>query len=175
MDIDFAQPKLGGDILPLDNGTPTEFIYPRSIQPPSFDEKKAFLTGLRTLLPKSAILATCFPQQPRNAPPIRRLPRTITSFYHPKYKKLSPASLSKCCEQVFTSEIKITEEESCYLAKCTRLQSQSATWFEHRRGRLTASKFKAVCRTSITNPSQSLIAQILQWSSFPKSAAFRGE
>ena len=43
--------------------------------------------------------------------------------------------------------------------------------FEHRKGRLTASKFGAICRTSLSKPSKSLVDQILQQSSPPKSAA----
>ena len=93
------------------------------------------------------------------------------SINHPKYKKLSPTVLAKECERVFNEELKLSSEESKYLAESTRLQAQSHTWFEHRKGRLTASKFGAICHTSITKPSQSLVAQILQLSPMPKSAA----
>ena len=57
-----------------------------------------------------------------------------------------------------------------YLAESTRLQTQSHTWFEHRKGRLTASKFGAICHTSVTKPSMSLVAQIFQLRPMPKSA-----
>lgn len=62
-------------------------------------------------------------------------------------------------------------QKSKYLAMSTCLQTQSQLWFEHRKGRLTASKFGAICRTSISTPSKSLVSQILQVGSLPKSAA----
>ena len=55
----------------------------------------------------------------------------------------------------------MTEDEAAYLAEATKLQSKSLIWFEHRRARITASKFHTVCHTSITTPSRSLVQQIL--------------
>ena len=77
----------------------------------------------------------------------------------------------KECERVFSENLKVTSEESSYLAESTRLQVQSRVWFEHRKGQLVASKFRAICHTSVTKPSRSLVAQILQFSPMPKSAA----
>ena len=54
----------------------------------------------------------------------------------------------------FTSEIKVPSVE--YLAESTELQAHSLIWFEHREGRITASQFGAVCRSSIQTPSSSL-------------------
>lgn len=65
----------------------------------------------------------------------------------------------------------MTDEEGEYLAHSTRLQTQSHLWFEHRKGRLTASTFGAVCRTSVDKPSQSLVSKILQQCPPPKSDA----
>lgn len=45
------------------------------------------------------------------------------------------------------------------------------TWFEHRKGRLTASQFGAICRTSGDKPAKSLVKQLLQRDSTAKSAA----
>ena len=42
------------------------------------------------------------------------------------------------------------------------LQSESPLWFKHRKGRITASRFGAVCRTSVNSPSVSLLQSILQ-------------
>ena len=128
--------------------------------------------GLKTIFPKSAVLATCFPRRFASDSSVpQRLPCTITSLYHPKYKQLSRTVLAKECIRVFREELKVTSEESKYLSECTRLQAQSSTWYEHRRGRLTASKFGSICHTSVTKPSQSLVARILQHSPMPKSAA----
>ena len=94
----------------------------------------------------------------------------VTSLYHPRYKKLSQSDLAKECERDFSEKLKVTSEESKHLAESTRLQAQSHMWFEHRKDRLIASKFRAICHTSISKPSQSLVAQILQLSTMPKSA-----
>ena len=56
----------------------------------------------------------------------------------------------------------MTSSESHYLFKSTTLQSQSSIWYEHRKCRLTASQFGSICKTSIHNPSKSLIQSILE-------------
>ena len=130
IDIEFSQPKLG-----LENaGSPARRPGKR-IPVPTDEERKAFLTGLETIFPKSAVLATCFPQRFAGDSSVpQRLPHTITSLYHPKYKKLSRTVLAKECDQVFGEELKVTSEESKYLSESTRLQAQSSTWYEHRKG-----------------------------------------
>ena len=50
----------------------------------------------------------------------------------------------------------------------TRDQSKSKEWYRFRAGRITASRFKAACRTSTEKPSQSLIKAIC----YPKSSNF---
>lgn len=67
--------------------------------------------------------------------------------------------------------MKISKEEADYLAEVTQLQSESLVWFEHRRGRLTASHFRSFCHTKLENPSQSLISTVFQHNTPPKSAA----
>lgn len=62
----------------------------------------------------------------------------------------------------FREGLKISQGEADYLEKCTKLQMQSALSFSHRKGRITASKFGAVCHTSILSPSQSLVEGILK-------------
>ena len=57
------------------------------------------------IFPKLAILATCFPQAHSDSSVARRLPHTITSLYHPRYKELSQAELMKECERVFSEDL----------------------------------------------------------------------
>ena len=66
------------------------------------------------------------------------------------------------CERIVKGELKMTQEEADYLQQSTRLQAQSLLWFAHRKGRITASKFGAVCQTSVSSPSKSLVDSILQ-------------
>ena len=113
-------------------------------------------------MPTSAILTCVYPRQhPRPNPlPLRRLPSTIPSLYQPAYKDLTSCDAQARCREVF-SGLKVTEDEAAYLAEATKLQSKSLLWYEHRRARITASKFHTVCHTSITSPSRSLVQQIL--------------
>ena len=106
--------------------------------------------GLRKVYPKSAVLRTCFPLTSKATSAPKYLPHPIMSLYHPKHKAFSHGDLMKECERVF-KKLNITSEAAVYLADCTRLQSQSHIWYEHRRGRLTASKFKSICHTSPVN------------------------
>ena len=50
------------------------------------------------------------------------------------------------------------------MAKCveieTRDHSKSKLWYSYSSGRIAASKMKVVCRTDLSNPSQSLIKAI---------------
>ena len=55
----------------------------------------------------------------------------------------------------------------------THLQSKSLVWIECRKGKITASVFGAVCRMSLSNPSQSLINSILQVSTPPLTASIQ--
>lgn len=121
-----------------------------------------FFEGLRSLMPSSAVLGCVYPL-PRPLPnpsPIQTLPATIPSLYQPSYKELTQEELEAKCEDIFNG-LEISDKEAAYLTEATKLQSKSLIWFEHRKGRITASKFRAVCSTSITAPSQSLLKGIL--------------
>ena len=66
------------------------------------------------------------------------------SLHHPRYARLNEDELKLECKWVFEQELVVTQAEADYLEQSTRLQSQSLTWFNHRRGRITASKFGLV-------------------------------
>ena len=140
--------------------------------PPTAEERRAFVTGLHNLFPKAAVLSVFLPKEnPDCQPTTKKLPRTIMSLYHPRYQKLSPSMLAQESQRVFEKELKVTNAEAMYLTQCTRLQAQSTVWFEHRKGRLTASRFGAICRTSVDKPAKSLVVQLLQRKSTAKCAA----
>ena len=88
------------------------------------------------------------------APPaavIRKLPQPLTVLKKHLYSEMSPEELRAACKEVF-QRITVSQEECAYLEQCTRLQSQSKLWFEHRIGRITASKFSVVARASLDSP-----------------------
>ena len=49
---------------------------------------------------------------------------------------MTDEELKEARKGVFTSGITVTLDDASYLEECTRLQSQSLIWFEHRTGRL---------------------------------------
>ena len=67
--------------------------------------------------------------------------------------------------------LQFSAEQAQYLAESTILQSKSVLWFEHRKGRITASLFGSISKTSLERPSQSIIDQILQVKSVPNIPA----
>ena len=93
---------------------------------------------------------------------VRKLPLLLTSLQKQIYLVMGEEELKAACEDVFTNKIVVTQEEANYLEESTRLQSQSLLWFKHRTGRITASKFLAVKRASLSPPPASLVKQIME-------------
>ena len=146
----------------------------KAISPPTFAEKKAFIETLQHLEPKASILTATMLQPPtsKKANLPQNLPRTIFSYFDPKYRSLSESELKAECEKIF-KEMKVTKEEAEYLVASTTLQSESLLWYEQRKDRITASHFGSVFNTRINPPSESLISTILQEEPFPSVAAIR--
>lgn len=75
----------------------------------------------------------------------------------------------ECCKTSSLADLRIraqnvklcyTDDEIQLIERLTRKQNKSKFWYRLRAGRITASVFKRVCRTSISNPSISLIKLI---------------
>lgn len=81
----------------------------------------------------------------------------FTELYKDENQKLSLEELPKIADTV---TFKMLEEEAVQLEKKTVEQSKSTKWFEVRKGRITASILKEVCRTSSEKPAKSLIKKI---------------
>ena len=65
--------------------------------------------------------------------------------------------------------VSITEEQASLVESKTRLQSNSRLWLRMRTGRVTASRFKAVCRSNLAQPSLSLVMALCH----PEIAKFK--
>ena len=132
----------------------------KTIPSPSFEEKKSFIETIQSLL---AILnVSTLKIGPRSRHTVaKKLPPTIQSFGHHRFNSMGKEEHHAQCKLVF-NQMKFSQEDAQYLSEATCLQSQSLLWFEHRKGRITASQFGAVCRTSTQSPSQSLLNRILQ-------------
>ncbi|KAL1423801.1 hypothetical protein MTO96_003721 [Rhipicephalus appendiculatus] len=71
-----------------------------------------------------------------------------------------------CCRIAGT--LSLEKEVAEEIEKETRQQSKSSKWFAFRPGRVTASNAKAVCRTSVTTPSRSLVKRVC----YPEATQF---
>ncbi|KAL1415836.1 hypothetical protein MTO96_028619 [Rhipicephalus appendiculatus] len=71
-----------------------------------------------------------------------------------------------CCRIAGT--LSFEKEVAEEIEKETRQQSKSSKWFAFRAGRITASNAKAVCRTSVTTPSRSLVKRVC----YPEATQF---
>ncbi|GLV46247.1 hypothetical protein CBL_12324 [Carabus blaptoides fortunei] len=94
------------------------------------------------------------------------LPLILTELYNDNLKHLSHAQLLSLGRDISLS---ITVEECEAVKRITISQGESSSWYNFRSGRITASNFKTVCRTSLNNPSLSLIKGIC----YPQKITFR--
>lgn len=117
--------------------------------------------SLKTVVPTAAVLSSIFTiSKASSTKVVRRLPQLMKSLENREHLLLNSLEMSQLCKKTF-EELKVNQEEANYLEESTRMQSQSLLWFEHRSGRITASKFYAVRHTSITSPSMSLLHSLL--------------
>ena len=85
------------------------------------------------------------------------------SFCNKPYEELIIATKNMNIN-ITTEEVKIIEEN-------TRNQSKSSLWFKYRAGRITASQFKFVCRTSLEKPSLTVLKSIC----YPEKVLFHSK
>ena len=92
------------------------------------------------------------------------LPVPLHNLYNPENRALSDEELKQKCLEVF-EKIAITEEEGEFLQQATIRQAQSTTWFDHRKGRITASIFYDVVHhvTNGRSYPNSIVKRIMQY------------
>lgn len=83
------------------------------------------------------------------------LPNGLETLFDVKYLEYSYQQL---LAESIALNMSIEEIKAIELA--TRDQAQNNIWFKYRAGRITASKFKAVCRANLERPSLSLLKGI---------------
>ena len=97
--------------------------------------KSELLSKIRDVLPK-AIINTMF-----SPPPDKDVPPTFADLVIDiKQQKFAPDQQM----ELFTSKLSFNDEQLHELEKATRNQSKSRIWWEHRKGRVTASRFHEV-------------------------------
>jgi hypothetical protein len=127
---------------------------------PSVEEKKQFLDSLASSATlKPAVLSVLSDYCDKYIPSAlcSDLPRVLTDLYDPCNLSLSYYELLQLSSEVVLT---MTSEQSKAVQSKTMGQSNNRLWFRMRAGRITASKFKLVCRTDPANPSLSLIMSI---------------
>lgn len=82
---------------------------------------------------------------------------SVLNIFNESHTTLSYMELMKISKSI---DLTITREQKNLIEKCTRNQAENQLWYMQRAGRITASRFRAVCRTKITKPSLSLIKLI---------------
>ena len=86
-------------------------------------------------------------------------PKPLQSLHQSNFDQLNYAELLSASVEAH-DQLHLTSEMVEAVEKETRDQSQFKLWYRYRAGRVTASKMKAVCRTNVDQPSQSLIKSI---------------
>lgn len=90
------------------------------------------------------------------------IPSVLTDMYDPELINCSPEELAeKCLETFFT--ISVTQDQCNFLEQSTRGQSYTRLWYDHRCGRITASKFFSVVRCKEKTFPKSIVQDIMQY------------
>ncbi|XP_044766704.1 uncharacterized protein LOC123322756 [Coccinella septempunctata] len=90
------------------------------------------------------------------------------TLYSENYETLNKEQLMELANNIF---IVISSEECNAILEKTKGQKEQKEWWNQRAGRITASKLKLVCRTSVDKPSLSLIKQIC----YPLQSRFKSK
>lgn len=85
------------------------------------------------------------------------LPNIYRTLFKEEYLGVSKEHLQ---DVIGSMTIELSEADCNSIAERTKEQANSREWFKHRSGRITASKFKLVCKTSVDKPSLSLVKSI---------------
>ena len=124
------------------------------------------LTELHSLVPNAAFFTTIAPMG--DAIPTFQ---TVENHYPPLLTEVQCDSVSNVTENCanFVNSYVVTEEQSANLEQATRDQAISTLWYQHRNGRITASKAHDVLTLRPTTSPQNLVRRIMGYSSYDLS------
>ena len=92
-----------------------------------------------------------------------QLPEPITSLFNEENLMLNPQELKDKCSETMT-RLNYTKEQIENLEKKTRNQTISSLWYEHRKGRITASKAHRILVKKDSTPPNNLLCSIMGYS-----------
>lgn len=96
------------------------------------------------------------------------LPQPLTALYSDDYATLSKHQLKEKCSHL-AKELQVTPEQCKELEKVTRNHSICSLWFEHLKGRITASKVKSVLKRKESTPPDNLLKSIIGYKAYDLS------
>lgn len=140
----------------------------KALQPFSSEDILTILTGIQKCSEVSAIMSITnpFSEQFHNTKPLlpstQDIPLDITAILFTGFFRSSFLTFDKEALMLQINDIKIlyTDQQVQMVENITKKQSNCKEWHRFRTGRITASVFKTVCRTSILSPAMSLIKRI---------------
>ena len=178
--IDFTTPrkkrKFSLDILSaseesVDKHAPMKKVY--NVLKPTEEDKSEFFLALSKSNRSPVILALIAEFNDSYVPIDETgiIPKPLTELNDAAAMKLKYPDLLQQCEEVFSS-ISFSFSQAQLVEKNTRMQTSCKIWFQQRAGRITASRFREILHTDVSQPSLSLIKGICypaahQFSSVP--------
>lgn len=132
-----------------------------AVTEPTQEEMNRFYSQLKSKGRKPVLLSLVpgYAKDFRPAALNKKYPLVLSELQDENFARADKESLLTHCEEVFKT-LRVTDEEAKNCEIDTRSQANSKQWFRFRTGRITASKIKAACRTSVTAPSISLVKDI---------------
>lgn len=143
-------------------------VKQKRLEPFSSQEINSILTSIQKSGEVSAIMSIREPFSERfhnsqsQLPCTQAVPSDITSIFFSSFFRSSYLNLDRQALMLRINEIKLfySDQQVQLVENLTKNQSKSKEWFRLRAGRVTASVFKSVCRTSLLSPSISLLKRI---------------
>ena len=175
-DIDFTTPqkrrKMSGNILLSDTLGTASTNFKSTTNEPTEEEFKTFYQQISESETKPSLLSLlpeyCDQYIPKSESGY--LPKPLSSLFDGNLLEASYHKLLEECEKIFTN-LSVSVEQAKSVEILTKNQSNSKLWFRYRAGRITASNFKGVVHTDISQPSQSLIKRIC----YPEGFKFKAK
>lgn len=97
-----------------------------------------------------------------------KFPATLLSLYDEQFEKLTGGQLQHACEKEW-AQYSCSEMQCEALENSTRSQSVCPRWYEHRKGRITASKAHDMYVHKDATPPENLVKRIMGYNSYSLS------
>ena len=132
-----------------------------AVSNPSEDDKDAFFKELSECRGKPVILSLipCYNESYVPLYETGKVMKPLTELFSATISKLAYPDLLQKCEEIYET-ISFSFTQAQQVEEMTRMQADSRLWFQQRAGRITASKFRQVLHTDISQQSISLLLSI---------------